>query len=82
MKFPPTFSSSKNKIVRMTIYNDDGTVLRHQIINRNHPYAIMYFKLMKTSNYNTYQILNTWNEWWNNGKLDGFKYDLIGVIYL
>jgi hypothetical protein len=64
----------------MTIYNDDGTVLRHQYMNRNHPYIKMYFKLKKKSNYNTYQILNTWNEWWNNGTLDGFKYDLIGMI--
>lgn len=77
MKFPPTFSCSRNNIVRMTIYNENGTVLRHQIINNDNYYANMYFNLMKKSNYNTYKILNTWNKWWNNGTLDGFKYDLI-----
>ncbi len=80
MKFPPTFSCSRNNIVRMTIYNDNGSVLQHQIVENNHPYALMYFHLMKKSNYNTYQILNTWNRWWNNGQLDGFKYDLIVII--
>lgn len=80
MKFPPTFSYSKHNIVQMTIYNDNGTVLQKQRMESTNPYAIMYFNLMRKSNYNTYKILTTWNQWWNDGRLDGFKYDLIVLI--
>jgi hypothetical protein len=74
MKFPPTFSRSKKKSITMIIYRDDGTILRYRRIQNTNPYANMYFNLIK--NLNTYQALKTWNEWWNNGHLDAFKYDL------
>ena len=78
MKFAPTFKYSlEDSCVIMTIYNDNGTVFEHKPVDRKYEYAVMYFKLIKRNKHNPYKTLTKWNTWWNNGKLDGFKYDLI-----
>ncbi len=75
MKLAPTFSySSSIDYVRMSIIKDGKLV--HTYVYSNYEYAIMYFNLIKKYDYNTYKILKKWNQMWNDGSLDGLKYDL------
>lgn len=79
MKFAPTFRYNDDcsiDYVRMTIFNDDGTIMEYKHVYSNYNYAVMYFELIKTCNYDKHKIITTWNKWWNEGYLNEFKYDL------
>lgn len=74
MKLAPTFSYLIDpRYVRMTKFNDDGTVNEYIDVSSNFEYAVIYFELIKTYNYNMGNVLTEWNKLWNNGTLDDFK---------
>lgn len=79
MKFAPTFKHTpidSIDYVRMTIFNDNGSIMEEKHVYSNYDYAIIYFELIKTCNYDKHKIITTWNNWWNSGVLDGLKYDI------
>ncbi len=82
MKFAPTFSYTNYTsfdYVCMTIFNDNGTIHDYIYVDNHYDYCIMFFQLIEKHR-NPCKVLTVWNKWWNNGTLDGLKYDLQHVI--
>lgn len=77
MKFAPTFKYIKSfNYIQLTIFNDNGSIMEKRNVYNNHDYAIMYFELIRTCNYDKHKIITTWNDWWNSGVLNGLKYEI------
>ncbi len=74
MKFAPTFSYLNDPLyLRMTLFNNDGTINEYRDVYSSFHFAIMYMELIKTCHYDMNTVITVWNRLWNEGQLDEFK---------
>ena len=90
-ELPPTFASySLNEIgeidfdddesllhyVKMTVYNNDGTVYGVYKIHRTYQFVQMYFDLVQYNLIKGFDSDKGWLKWWSNGTLHQLKLEL------